>query len=242
MFSTAQSKPAAIAIAAALVLTISACDKMGGSASLNTDEAKAGYAIGHDMGQKMKSQSVAVDSNALASGLSDGLAGKESKLKPEDRDAAMKKLQETAMKRAAEAGEKTASEGKAYLEKNKARPEVKTTASGLQYEVIKEGTGPKPKATDTVKVHYTGTLTNGTKFDSSVDRGEPIEFPLSGVIPGWTEGVQLMSVGSKYKLYIPPELGYGPGGQGPIPPNSVLVFDVELLDIKKGDAKPAAKK
>lgn len=236
MFST-PSKSAIISISAALVLTVSACDKMKGSASLNNDEQKAGYAIGHDMGQKMKSQSVSVDAGALAAGLSDGLAGKESKLKPEDRDAAMKKLQENAMKKAAEAGEKSAAEGKAYLEKNKAREGVKTTASGLQYEVIKEGTGAKPKATDTVKVHYTGTLTNGTKFDSSVDRGEPIEFPLNGVIPGWTEGVQLMSVGSKYKLFIPPELGYGPGGQGPIPPNSVLVFDVELLDIKKPEGK-----
>jgi len=122
-------------------------------------------------------------------------------------------------------------EGIEFLAENSKKPGIVITPSGLQYEVITEASGPKPDATDTVRVHYRGTLTDGTVFDSSYDRGNPIEFPLNGVIPGWTEGVQLMSVGSKYKFYIPQELGYGPGGAGPIPPYSVLIFEVELLDI-----------
>ena len=123
-------------------------------------------------------------------------------------------------------------ESEAFLEENSKREGVKVTESGLQYEVITEGSGPKPTAEDKVKVHYTGTLVNGTKFDSSVDRGEPIEFNLNGVIAGWTEGLQLMPVGSKYRLYIPYDLGYGTRGAGQdIPPFAALVFEVELLDI-----------
>jgi len=117
-----------------------------------------------------------------------------------------------------------------FLVENGKKAGIITTSSGLQYEVINEGNGAKPAADDIVKVHYEGKLIDGTVFDSSYER-EPIEFPLNQVIPGWTEGVQLMSVGSKYRLFIPPELGYGAGGAGPIPPNSVLIFEVELLDI-----------
>jgi FKBP-type peptidyl-prolyl cis-trans isomerase len=121
--------------------------------------------------------------------------------------------------------------GEAFLQKNKSNPSVKTTASGLQYEVVREGTGPKPAATDTVTVHYRGTLIDGTEFDNSYTRGEPATFPLNHVIPGWTEGVQLMPTGSKYKFYIPYQLGYGLNGTGPIPGGSVLVFEVELISI-----------
>lgn len=122
--------------------------------------------------------------------------------------------------------------GEKYLAENKTKEGVTTTASGLQYQVLVAKDGPKPAATDTVKVHYTGTLVDGTKFDSSVDRGEPATFPLNQVIPGWTEGVQLMSVGSKYKFAIPYNLGYGERTSGPIPAFSTLIFEVELLDIK----------
>jgi FKBP-type peptidyl-prolyl cis-trans isomerase FklB len=127
---------------------------------------------------------------------------------------------------------KTVEEGEKFLAQNKTRSGVKTTASGLQYEVIKEGNGPRPKATDTVEVNYLGTLINGTEFDNSYKRGSSISFPLNGVIRGWTEALQLMPVGSKYKLYIPYQLAYGMNDSGPIPGGSVLVFEVELLGIK----------
>ena len=131
----------------------------------------------------------------------------------------------------------------AFLAKNKSKSGVKTTASGLQYEVEKEGTGPKPKATDTVKVDYTGTKIDGTKFDSSVDRGQPATFPLNQVVPGWTEGLQLMPVGSEYKFYIPAKLAYGERGPGPIGPNATLIFDVKLISIEPpaAQAKEAPK-
>ena len=124
--------------------------------------------------------------------------------------------------------------GEAFLAENKTKPGVVTTASGLQYMVIKEGTGPKPQPSDKVKCHYHGTLIDGTVFDSSIDRGEPIEFPVTGVIQGWVEALQLMPVGSKWKLFIPPSLAYGDNAAGPkITPGSTLIFDVELLDIVK---------
>ncbi len=129
-------------------------------------------------------------------------------------------------------GERQLAAGNAFLAQNKTRPGVKATASGLQYVVLVQGLGPKPKATDRVKVHYHGTLIDGTVFDSSVQRGQPIEFAVNGVIQGWTEALQLMPVGSKWKLTIPPGLGYGARANGKIPPNSVLLFEVELLGIK----------
>ncbi len=145
--------------------------------------------------------------------------------------AYLRKAQELAV-------EKAKAEGIAFLQNNKKNPKVKETASGLQYEVLKEGTGVKPSAADKVKVHYHGTLIDGTVFDSSVERGEPIVFELNKVIPGWTEGLQLMKVGSKYRLYIPSELGYGDRQAGKIPPYSVLIFDVELLDVAKAAMQP----
>lgn len=140
-----------------------------------------------------------------------------------------------------EANEKKAV-GEKFLADNKTKPGVMTTASGLQYQVIKAAEGAKPKSIDSVTVHYTGTLLDGTKFDSSVDRGEPVTFPLNQVIPGWTEGVQLMSVGSKYKFFIPYTLGYGERGAGQsIPPYSTLIFEVELLKVSPAVEKPVAK-
>lgn len=142
------------------------------------------------------------------------------------------------MKKQTEAGEKNKADGMAFLEKNKTQPNVKTTASGLQYIVVEEGKGKSPTDKDTVKAQYNGTLITGEKFDSSYDRGQPAEFPVSGVIKGWTEALQMMKVGGKMKLFIPPELGYGPAARPGIPANSVLVFDVELVDIVKPAAAP----
>jgi FKBP-type peptidyl-prolyl cis-trans isomerase len=131
------------------------------------------------------------------------------------------------------AGEKNASEGTKFLEENKKKDGVKTTASGLQYKALKQGTGAQPKESDTVTVNYRGTLINGAEFDSSYKRGQPATFPLSGVIKGWTEGLQLMKVGSKYQLFVPPNLAYGDRAAGPdISPNSTLIFEVELLGVK----------
>lgn len=168
---------------------------------------------------------------ALQEGFKAVIEGKQPLMTPQVADQTLRqKLQEAAAKKT----QPNIDEGKKFLAENKKRPQVKETASGLQYEVIKPGSGPMPKDTNTVKVHYTGTLLNGTKFDSSRDRGEPAQFPLNGVIPGWTEGVQLMPVGSVYKFYIPYQLAYGLQGMPPtIPGGSMLIFEVELLEIVK---------
>jgi len=148
-----------------------------------------------------------------------------------ERSKLMEIIQTYMMKAEEERALKAEIENNLFFENNKKNKKVVTTSSSLQYEVLRAGTGAKPKATDKVKVHYHGTLIDGTVFDSSVERGAPIEFELDKVIPGWTEGVQLMSVGSKYRFFIPPALGYGPRAMGKIKPNSVLIFEVELLDI-----------
>lgn len=166
-------------------------------------------------------------------GFAAALAGEEGKFSHETYGAEIQRVlggrQQAAQ---AKASEKAVAESEAFFTKLKENPNIKSTPSGLHYEVIETGADPKPTADDTVKVHYTGTLVDGTKFDSSVDRGEPAEFPLKGVIPGWTEGLQLVGKGGKLKLYIPSKLGYGEqGAGGSIPPNATLIFDVELIDI-----------
>lgn len=218
-------------VVAAMAFT-TACQKV----KLDTDVKKASYAIGQQIGGNLKQQNIEFDADALAKALKDAAAGK-NEMSKEDMQAAMMKLQEMSMKKQQEAADANAKAGKDFLEKNKSAAGVKTTASGLQYIMEKEGTGAVPHKEDVVKVHYKGTLTNGEQFDSSYDRGQPAEFPVGGVIPGWTEALQLMKVGSKAKLFIPPELAYGPSGRPGIPPNSVLVFEVELMDIVKQEAK-----
>jgi FKBP-type peptidyl-prolyl cis-trans isomerase FkpA/FKBP-type peptidyl-prolyl cis-trans isomerase FklB len=229
-----QMNKIALVAVAGLALTLTACNKP----DLKSDKGQASYAIGQQIGKNLKAQNIEVDAKTLAASLDDAAKGK-SEMKDEDIQKAMMKLQEMAMKKQAEEGEANKKKATEFLEKNKSAAGVKTTASGLQYQVIKEGDGPTPKKEDSVKCHYTGTLIDGTKFDSSVDRGQPAEFPVSGVIPGWTEALQLMKVGSKYKLFIPPELAYGPAGRPGIPPNSALVFEVELLEIVKQAPAPA---
>ena len=223
--------------AAFALVTLVGCDR---EASLKTDQEKASYAVGIQIGRSLKSQGADVSMPALMAGLNDGIGGKDGKLKPEELQQAMQKMQELVMKKQMEVADKNLKEGDEWLAKNKDKSGVKTTESGLQYEVVKEGTGASPKDSDMVKVHYTGTLVNGEKFDSSRDRGEPAEFPVKGVIPGWTEALKIMKPGSQYKLAIPAKLAYGPQGRPGIPPNSPLLFDVELIEVKPMPAAPGA--
>lgn len=205
----------------------------GKKADLSSDKGKVSYIIGQQIGQQLKSEGLEIDADTLAASIQDVMSGKESRMKPEEVQAAMMKAQESARAKQEEAGKENREKGQKFLAENKAKPNVKTTQSGLQYEVLTEGKGKNPKATDTVRVHYKGTLIDGTEFDSSYKRGQPAEFPLNGVIPGWTEGLQLMKVGGKNRLVIPSDMAYGPQGRPGIPPNSVLVFEVELIEIKK---------
>lgn len=201
------------------------------AAEPKTSKKDVGYALGVAIGTSLKPSGVEFDYNEFLKGLKDAIEKEKANVTAEEAQMTIQTALMAAMeKKAAESAEKE----KKFFEENGKKDGVKTTASGLQYEVIKEGTGQKPLATSTVKVDYVGTLLNGDKFDSSIDRGEPAVFPLDGVIPGWTEGVQLMTVGSKYKLYVPSALGYGDqGAGGVIGPNETLVFEVELLSIEK---------
>jgi len=220
--------------AAVAVVGLVGCNKP----DLKSDKGQASYAIGQQIGRNLKAQNIEIDPKTLAASLTDAMQGK-SELKDDEIQKAMMKLQEMAMKKQQEVGEQNKKKSAEFLEKNKTAAGVKVTASGLQYIVDKEGTGATPTKSDTVKCHYKGTLTTGEQFDSSYDRGQPAEFPVAGVIPGWTEALQLMKVGGKMKLFIPPELAYGASGRPGIPPNSALVFEVELVDIVKAGAAPA---
>lgn len=232
-----------VGLSVAVAFGMVACEK-----KLDTDQKRASYAIGQQLGKNFKDNNVDFDADVLLMALKDVKESKTSKMTQEEMGKAMQKLQEMAQAKQGEVAETNKKKGDEYLEKNKAATGVKVTASGLQYVVEKEGTGKSPAETDEVKVHYTGTLVDGTKFDSSVDRGQPAEFPVNGVIKGWTEALQLMKEGSKYKLTIPADLAYGPMGRPGIPPNSVLLFDVELIEVKKtasaapAPGKPAKKK
>ncbi len=190
-----------------------------------------------DIGRNIKAQALDVDTKVIAQGLMDFFDSTKLMLKDEQAQQVLSAWRTELMKKqqaeAAVKGEENKKTGADFLEANKTKEGVKTTASGLQYKVIKEGSGAKPKAEQSVTVHYTGTFVDGTKFDSSVDRGEPATFGLTQVIPGWTEGLQLMSVGAKYMLYIPTELAWGERGFGQnVPPNAAVIFEVELLEIK----------
>ncbi|HET6935004.1 MAG TPA: FKBP-type peptidyl-prolyl cis-trans isomerase, partial [Candidatus Angelobacter sp.] len=193
-------------------------------------------AIGMQVGGTISRQGIEVDPNVLLEGLKDAMAGKPI-MTEEDVRATMMQLQSDMLAKQKQAGEANKKEGEAFLAANKAKPGVVTLPDGLQYTVVKEGTGPKPTASDTVTVNYRGTLINGKEFDSSYKRGEPAKFPVNGVIKGWTEALQLMPVGSKWQLFIPADLAYGERGAGAdIAPNSTLIFEVELLSIQGKEA------
>lgn len=210
-----------------------------------TNKEKASYALGINVGSSLHRQSVDIDPDLFAQGLKDAMSGKKPLITEEEGHAALMELQNEVRAQQAqkmkEEGDTNKKNGEAYLAANKAKPGVVTLPSGLQYKILKEGTGPKPTATDTVECNYTGTLINGTEFDSSAKHGGPAKFPVNGVIKGWTEALQLMPAGSKWQLFIPSDLAYGERGtpDGSIGPNSTLVFDVELLSVEQ--PKPEAK-
>ncbi|MGA9685109.1 MAG: FKBP-type peptidyl-prolyl cis-trans isomerase, partial [Candidatus Sulfotelmatobacter sp.] len=211
--------------------------------TLKTQTDKFSYAVGMKTGQRMaesfKRQSVPFDTNILARGLKDGLSGGKTLLTDEEAQAAIKAVQEEIGKQQQEKMQEAAAtnkkEGESFLAANKAKEGVVALPSGLQYKILTEGTGPKPTASDTVVCNYRGTLINGTEFDSSSKHGQPATFPVSGVIKGWTEALQLMPVGSKWQLFIPSDLAYGDraAGGGDIGPGSTLIFEVELLSIQE---------
>lgn len=207
--------------------------------TLKDDKDKVSYSIGLNIGKSMKQEGLDINPDALAAAMKDVFAGAKPQLTDEQVQQVMQDFQKKMMAKQMAAREegltKNKGEGEKFLADNKKKEGVKTTASGLQYKVIKDGTGKTPKATDTVKTHYRGTLINGTEFDSSYKRGEPAEFPVNGVIKGWTEALQLMKEGAKWQLFIPSELAYGERGAGKdIGPNSTLIFDIELLSVKAG--------
>ena len=237
------------------LLTITAlvgCDKAATPApaaepvapALSTPEQKMGYGLGITFGRQFHNDKLAVDIEAVSRGMRDGYLESKPEMTDEEVKAAMTQLQQAVgeQRRAEEAtrtaemgkaAERNSAEAAAFLTKNATAEGVMKTASGLQYKILTAGSGPKPGPQDSVSVHYRGTLLDGTEFDSSYARGEPVSFPVTGVIPGWVEALQLMPVGSKWTLYVPSELAYGPGGAGnQIGPNAMLLFDVELLAIE----------
>jgi FKBP-type peptidyl-prolyl cis-trans isomerase len=228
-----------------LVLSSGACSGQTPKApikELKTPKEKLSYAIGLEIGTSLKKIPEEIDYAVLVQAIEDGLKGKEPLLTQQQalevKKEFTKKVHEERARERMELAEKNQKEGELFLAENKKKEGVVTTESGLQYLVLHEGDGTKPKATDQVKVHYRGTLIDGTEFDSSYTRGKPATFSLKGVVAGWTEALQLMKVGSKYRLFIPSELAYGKHGRGPkIGPNAVLIFELELLEIVKKSSK-----
>ena len=214
-------------------LTLWGCNKngSGSNSSAPADDVfdkDTSYAFGMNLAMNMKDNGFIPEANSFFDGFKDGLRGGNTRFTAEE---AEEKIDQAITAKMERENEGLMQAEKDFFAENGAKPNVVTTDSGLQYEVISEGSGAKPSATDTVRVDYEGTFTGGSTFDSSYARGQPAEFPLNAVIPGWTEGLQLMNVGSKYKFYIPSNLAYGSQGGGPIPPYSALIFEVELLDI-----------
>ena len=213
-----------------LVTQVSAQEK----SALKNQKEKMSYIIGMDIGNNLKKQSIDIDPNILAKGVKDALSGSQPLLTEQEVHETTMAFQKEMMAKQEEVGKKNKREGETFLAENKKKEGVKTLPSGLQYKVIKAGTGKKPKLTDTVTTHYRGTLINGTEFDSSYRRGQTVSFQVNGVIPGWTEALQLMEEGAKWQLFIPSNLAYGERGAGrDIGPNATLIFEIELLSIQE---------
>ena len=231
---TMKKRIALITLAAASVVAhLQAADE----SPLKTQQDKLSYMLGMNIGRDLKRNDVPVDPELYLRGLKDSLSGGKTLLTDEEATQVMNafraELREKQTAKQREVGDKNKKDGEAFLAANKAKEGVKTTPSGLQYKAIVQGTGKVPTTNDTVTTHYRGTLIDGTEFDNSYKRGEPASFPVTGVIKGWTEALQMMPVGSKWQLFIPAEIAYGERGRPGIPPNSTLLFDIELLDIKK---------
>jgi len=212
---------------------------------LTSEQEKLSYSLGLILGQKLKLDIEDLDLDAFSQGVESVYAGEDPLLTDEEIGQVMQSFQQRKIEEQRVALAKLAAEnkaaGEAYMAENGKKEGVTTTGSGLQFEQLEAGDGPSPSASDTVKVHYRGTLIDGTEFDSSYARNQPVTFPLDGVIPGWTEGLQLMHEGGKARLVIPADLAYGPGGMGnAIGPNETLIFEVELLEINPSEASDAA--
>ncbi|MCB0421522.1 MAG: FKBP-type peptidyl-prolyl cis-trans isomerase [Bdellovibrionales bacterium] len=221
-------------IALPAVALLAGCNK---KADLKSEKGKYSYAIGFQVAKNMKRQDIELDTVAFAEAVKDVMEGKDPKLTETEVREAIQNMTKAQIEKRKEAAEKNVKIGEDYLKENSKKEGVKTTESGLQIKITKEGDGPMPSKEDIVKVHYEGKLIDGTKFDSSYDRDQPAEFPLKAVIPGWTEGLQLMKVGSTAELTIPANLAYGERGNPSIPGNSTLIFKVELLEIVKKEAE-----
>lgn len=239
-----QSAPAAKPAPAAK--TQQAAGANSGDAALPTQKDKLSYALGMNIGRGLHKDAVDIDPNLLLRGLKDAMAGGKTLLTDEEAQTTIMELQAQLRQKMdaqrQQAGANNKKDGEAFLAANKTKPGVVTLPSGLQYKILTPGTGPKPTAADSVECNYKGTLIDGTEFDSSYKRGQPATFPVTGVIKGWTEALQLMPVGSKWQLVLPPDLAYGARGAGEaIGPDATLVFEVELLGITKKDQAPAQK-
>lgn len=229
-----------LAVVLAFSLFLTSCEKFKAfmtrqsATSMETEEERVSYLLAYILTENTKKSESSLHGKAFLQGVQDSLAGRPPSLEKEELEAIHSQIQKKAfLKKQKQEGEENKMEGQRFLEANKQKEGVKVTDSGLQYEVLKEGKGKSPTAEDTVEVHYRGTLLNGTEFDSSYKRNTSISFPLNGVIKGWTEGLQLMKEGAKYKFYIPSELAYGERGAGQsIPPHATLIFEVELLKVQ----------
>lgn len=219
--------------AAILATTLGTQAAIAADAKLETDKQKFSYAIGFQIGSQLKGDNLDVDVDALTQAIKDMLAGTEPRLTMEQMQAAVNSIQQKRQEQQMAIADQNKKAGDEFRAKHKKEKGVTELPSGIQYQVIKDGSGKQPAATDTVKVHYKGTLINDVEFDSSYARGEPAEFPINGVIKGWQEIVPKMKVGSKWKVVIPPDMAYGPRGTGgAIGPNETLIFEIELLEIK----------
>ncbi len=231
-------KKTILMLSLAAAFMISACQKEVKKDDLKDDNDKASYSIGVDIGKSFKQQDVEIDVDKFMQGIKDGMTKDSAYLLTQDEMIrSMQNLQQEMVNKQTlkkkESLDKNKKAAEEFMVNNAKDKDVKATKSGLQYKVLVSGNGASPDSNDMAVTHYAGTLADGTEFDNSYKRGEPLTIEVGGVIKGWTEALQMMKVGDKWRLFIPPHLGYGENGAGTIPPNSVLIFDVELLDVKK---------